>query len=163
MDGEFKSRNRTTATAFSLPRRVGLDIRRRPPDRLVSLAASLRSMPTAVSEVLKTPSAGADSASGTREHMFAKNILQITKVCVRAPRASSRISVPTAPIPRLEARNRNLDPKWPHKSLFNFKTLSQNHSGKNLLGIGTCHDAFWCRGPLVFISGNQITEKCRAP
>ena len=56
VDGEFKSRLQTTALAFSLPRRVGLDMRHRLPGRLVGLAASLRSMPTAVSEILKSPS-----------------------------------------------------------------------------------------------------------
>ena len=47
VDGELRSRARTTALAFSRPRRNGLDIRHRLPGRLVGLAASLRSMPTA--------------------------------------------------------------------------------------------------------------------
>jgi hypothetical protein len=47
VDGEFRSRNETTATAFGLPREVGLDIRRHLPGLSVGLAASLRSMPTA--------------------------------------------------------------------------------------------------------------------
>ena len=50
VDGELRSRNRTTALAFSRPRRGGLDMRHRLPGRLVGLAASLRSMPTACCE-----------------------------------------------------------------------------------------------------------------
>ncbi len=40
VDGELTSRNKTTAMAFSHPRRGGLDIRHRLPGRLVGLAAS---------------------------------------------------------------------------------------------------------------------------
>jgi hypothetical protein len=50
VDGEFESRNRTTALAFSRPRGGGLDMRHRLPGHLVGLAASLRSMPTACYE-----------------------------------------------------------------------------------------------------------------
>jgi hypothetical protein len=60
VDGEFKSRLQTTAMAFGFPREVGLDMRHRLPGLSVGLAASLRSMPTAVREVLKAPSTGAD-------------------------------------------------------------------------------------------------------
>ena len=55
VEGEFKSRLQTTAMAFGLLRGVGLDIRHRLPGLLVGLAASLRSMPTAVRENLKFP------------------------------------------------------------------------------------------------------------
>ena len=47
VDGELISRVKTTALAFSRPREDGLDMRHRLPGRLVGLAASLRSMPTA--------------------------------------------------------------------------------------------------------------------
>jgi hypothetical protein len=46
VDGEFKSRVKTTAMAFSFPREVGLDMHRCLPGLSVGLAASLRSMPT---------------------------------------------------------------------------------------------------------------------
>lgn len=48
VDGELRSCQQTAATAFSRPRKGGLDMRRRLPGRLARLAASLRSMPTAV-------------------------------------------------------------------------------------------------------------------
>jgi len=48
VDGELKSRKQTTATAFSRPLKDSLDMRRRPPGPWVGLAASSRSMPTAV-------------------------------------------------------------------------------------------------------------------
>ncbi len=48
VDGELKSRKQTTATAFSCSRKNSLDMRRRPPGLWVGLAASSRSMPTAV-------------------------------------------------------------------------------------------------------------------
>jgi hypothetical protein len=60
VDGEFKSCQKSAATAFSLPRKVGLDMRRRPPGLSVGLAASMRSMPTAFGRVLKSLSAEAD-------------------------------------------------------------------------------------------------------
>ena len=55
VDGELISRLQTTALVFSRPRRGGLDIHHRLPGRLVGLAASLRSMPTAVSEDYQVP------------------------------------------------------------------------------------------------------------
>jgi hypothetical protein len=55
VDGELISRNRTTALAFSFPRRVGLDMRHRLPGLSVGLAASLRSMPTACYEDYQVP------------------------------------------------------------------------------------------------------------
>ena len=63
VDGELISWQKSAATAFSRPRGGSLDMRRRLPDRWVGLAASLRSMPTAVSEVIQTLSAGANIAS----------------------------------------------------------------------------------------------------
>ena len=49
VDGELISRSQATALAFSRPQRGSLDMRHRLPGHLVGLAASLRSMPTAVS------------------------------------------------------------------------------------------------------------------
>ena len=54
VDGEFKSWQESAATAFSrFPEGSDLDMRRCLPGRLVGLAASLRSMPTALTRVLK--------------------------------------------------------------------------------------------------------------
>ena len=55
VDGELISRLQTTALAFSRPRGGSLDMRHRLPARLVGLAASLRSMPTAVREDYQVP------------------------------------------------------------------------------------------------------------
>jgi hypothetical protein len=49
-----------SAMLFAHPRRGSLDMRRRLPGRLVGLAAMLRSLPTALTRVLKLSSAGAD-------------------------------------------------------------------------------------------------------
>jgi len=55
VDGEFKSWQESAATAFSrFPGGSGLDMRRCLPGHLVGLAASLRSMPTALTRVLKS-------------------------------------------------------------------------------------------------------------
>ena len=61
VDGELISRNKTTVTVFGRPRRGSLDIHRHLPDPWVGLAASLRSMPTALCfQVIQTLSAEAD-------------------------------------------------------------------------------------------------------
>jgi hypothetical protein len=55
VDGEFKSWQESAATAFGFPRRDCLNMRRRPPGLSVGLAASLRSMPTALTWAFEVP------------------------------------------------------------------------------------------------------------
>jgi hypothetical protein len=56
VDGELISWQKSAATAFGFPRRVGLDMRRRLPGLSVGLAAMLRSLPTAFAGLIKSPS-----------------------------------------------------------------------------------------------------------
>ena len=79
MDGEFRSRNKPTAIAFSRFLGSGLDMRHRLPGLSVGLAASLRSMPTACYESSEVPIRLREQLHACIKKLQFKDKLKLTK------------------------------------------------------------------------------------